>query len=366
VASSVPTQATEGPASPSAPSAAPTSAAPSGVLVETKDLNLEIVSADGHITPFARAGVQLASGPNNRAQLLGEKLYAISDPSATSPSRAYTFDASGAQPLAVVAQPPQGIAVWPGSGSQPARIAWGEVDFQQSPVPTRLMIAPIGAARGTTAYETTSSEGLYAVPLRWAPDGQHLYFSMEPSGLGGYILFGGRSSLYALDVGSGATTEIIPVDLRHSVICLDDLSPDNTLIARHCDGAISVTNLQSGQRTKVNLPKELTPDMVSQSGDVRFSPDGTRLAFAMAKGDSTNEQGWVGVTDDLTGSSRLVATAPKGSYYSVLGWFDGNTLLIEAHNLNQNLNSLQVLTLDGSQPREFATDSIFITFVVTP
>jgi WD40 repeat protein len=336
------------------------------VLVETKDLNLEIVGEDGHITPFARAGVQLASGPNNRAQLVDQKLYAISDPSATSPSRAYEIDASGAQPLAVVAQPPQGLAVWPGSGTQPARIAWGEVDFQQSPVPTRLMIAPLGTTSGTAVYQTTSTEGLFVVPLRWAPDGKHLYFSMEPSGLGGYILFGGRSSLYSLDVGSGATTEIIPVDLRHSAICLDDLSPDNTLIARHCDGEISVTNLQSGQRTKVNLPKELTPDMVSQRGDVRFSPDGTRLAFAMAKGDSNNEQGWVGVTDDLTGSSRLVATAPKGSYYSVLGWFDANTLLVEVHDLNQNLNNLQLLALDGSQPREFATDSIFITFVVTP
>ena len=55
--------------------------------------------------------------------------------------------------------------MWPGSGSQPGRIAWGEVDYQQSPVPTRLMTASLGAATATEVYLQTSSEGLYAVPF---------------------------------------------------------------------------------------------------------------------------------------------------------------------------------------------------------
>ena len=46
----------------------------------------------------------------------------------------------------------------------------------------------------------------------WSADGQSLYFSKEPVGIGGYILFSGASNLYQINIATKQVTEIISLN----------------------------------------------------------------------------------------------------------------------------------------------------------
>ncbi len=386
LACSAPVATTAQPSQATPATEAPATAAPAPAsrhaLIETAAFDLQTVGADGQSTPFGKAGVKLGGGPYYEFGVADGKLFAVSAGDASGPAKAYVIDGSGAQPLAFISQMPQGFAVWPGDGQQPGRIAWGEADYQEGPVPTeagatpggpmgmgvksRLMVADATASSGKPAYQAASNQGLYAAPFRWTPDGKRLFYSMEPSGLGGYILFGGHSSLYSLDVASGQSTELIPPDIQHTTICLADLSPDFTMVGSSCDKQITVITMATKQKTAIALPSTLKPDDVGQMGDVRFSLDGKRVAFSMARADPSNEQGWLAITDDLSGSSRLLATAPAGAFYSLMGWLDGSHLVVAVHNLNSGsgaIDSLQIMPTDGSKPIDLGQGSIFVAFV---
>ncbi|MFZ2095329.1 MAG: hypothetical protein WAV05_01705 [Anaerolineales bacterium] len=92
----------------------------------------------------------------------------------------------------------------------------------------------------------------------------------------------------------------------------------------------------------------------------RFSPSGDLLAFALAQGNPDNERGWVAVGDSTGGASKLVLAGDAGSYYSVLGWLDDQTLLVQANTLgNPNVGS-QLFTVgaDGSNLTKVADGSL--------
>jgi hypothetical protein len=65
-------------------------------------------------------------------------------------------------------------------------------------------------------------------------------------------------------------------------------------------------------------------------GDVRFSPDETRVAFGMALGNPDSEQGWAAVSDGLSGGSHLVAISPPNDFFNVMAWLDNNTLILQS------------------------------------
>lgn len=336
------------------------------MLVESSDHTLSIYDVNGQSTPFGKTNLEILSGRFNLFGIDNGKVYTLGRTSLPDPELAYVLDGQREQQVAAITTSPGGLAVWPGDGSKPGKIAWDETGVQGSAA-TKLLAMDMGGSAGTVVYQQPfdTTQQRHAVPIRWSADGTHLYFSMEPYGLGGYIPFFGHSSLYDLDVASGTATEVIAPDDRR-IICLDDLSPDFTLIGTHCDSQVGVMNLQTKQTTTITPPAEVPAGEARISGDIHFSPDGKRIVFAMAHGDPDNEQGWVAVTDDLSGTSRLVATSPAKELYFVLGWIDDNHILIEDYN-SQTSNgvwgSLQVLALDGSQPKEIAPNSSFVTFV---
>ncbi len=92
------------------------------------------------------------------------------------------------------------------------------------------------------------------VAERWARDGQSLFFSTEPYGIGGYILFSGASSLYRVSLNDRSIQEVIPFkpDGR-KMICIDELSSDERLVADHCaKTTITLQNLSNGQQTTIS------------------------------------------------------------------------------------------------------------------
>jgi Tol biopolymer transport system component len=190
--------------------------------------------------------------------------------------------------------------------------------------------------------------------VRFSTDGQRLFHSQEPLGLGGYILFDGVSNLFALDLASGATTQLVP-SAAAGIICLDDFTPDVSLVALHCSKTtIDVLDTTTGNIGLITPPSEVTD--WSLHGTARISPDQSRVAYALARGNPDNEQGWVAVSDDITGTSRLVATSPAGDFFSVKGWLNNTTLVLQSRGAKPGV---WVVKSNGSDLRRL-TDGIFL------
>ena len=227
---------------------------------------------------------------------------------------------------------PRAIAVAVAPGSPDIRLAVGAINITEGPFMSSLLLQTVDAPEGELIAEQTGDLIWYA-PVRWSEDGQRLYYSQEPMGIGGYILFSGWSSLFVYDVAAQTSTPLIPFDVATFGICLDDLSPDAQWVAHHCEpeAGITLVKVAADEPDVVIAPPEEIAGEVGQLGSARFSPDGSRIGYALARGVPESEQGWVAVTDDLTGSSRLLLTGEPNTYYNVMGWADDQTLVVQQY-----------------------------------
>lgn len=223
----------------------------------------------------------------------------------------------------------------------------------------RLITKAVGGAvsDGSIVVEQVLLDGSYFVPVRWSSDGARIYYSQERPVAPAYSsILGGFSTLYVYQEMKSEGMALITSDEISGDRCLDDLSPNETLVAYHCTAAgIGILDLVNSEEVAIiYLPNDLTGWTLV--GSTRFSPDSSRIAFAAARGDSTNEQGWVLVTDDLNGASRLIATAPVGDYYTVETWLDANSLILQSHG---DTPAVWLIRLDGSDPVKLA-DGVFL------
>jgi len=260
-------------------------------------------------------------------------------------------DANGQQDLTFIQNLTFGLAIWRGGlGTQPL-LAWG-TQLNRSGSGSSLQISqPDGSSLQTLL--TINFQADFPVQLVaefWSADGQSLYFSKEPVGIGGYILFSGASNLYKIDIATKEVTEIIPQAPSNSPqICLDAISGDYRFVADHCtQNMITVRDLQSGTTTTIQAPVGFTEYKVM--GSSRFSPAGDRVAFALAKSDPNAEQGWIAVGDSKGGTAKLILTGDTGSYYTILGWMDDQTLLVQSNSISNpnGVNQVFTVTADGS------------------
>jgi len=283
----------------------------------------------------------------------------------TSFSKGETVDNNGVHDLSFIQSPTYGLALWRGGVGTKPRLAWG-TQLTGSGSSSSLMVSNLDGSQLETLLDQPASTGqpLQLVAEAWSADGGSLYFSKEPVGLGGYILFSGASDLYKIDIASKQVTDVIPMAAYPPVPCLDDLSGDYNLVADHCtENVITVRNLGAGTSSTIQPPAGVTDFRVM--GSARFSPDGKRLAFAIAKSDPNSEQGWVAVSDGDSGSSKLVMTGEPGTYDTVIGWLSDNLVLVQANLVNCTSNcenQLWVVGADGSNPTKVA-DGTFLTVV---
>jgi hypothetical protein len=311
------------------------------LVVAAPDLSVGLVDLDGQPHPLAEAP---------------QPLYVLAhlDPDPAAPSRAYNLSSAGVFPLDVVQNLHQGFAAYIGPAAPQGRLAWDTytIDASGQGVTSQIHISSPDGSDARVALEEAGSDRVLRV-WRWAPDGQQVYFSREPLGLGGYILFAGVSNLWAYNLADGITREVVP-EAAAGIICLDDLSHDGSLAAHHCQaGQVGVLSLALGQVAAILPPPEVGE--FAQHGDVRFSPSQTRLAFAMARGTPDAEQGWVAVSDGLSGGSRLVAVSPPGDYFQVKQWLDDETLLLQSWGASPGV---WVVKADGSGLRRLADGTL--------
>jgi hypothetical protein len=281
-------------------------------------------------------------------------------------SKAISVDASGnIQDLAFVKQPTYGLAVWPGSQDAQPRLAWGtQVNF--SDTSSTLQIANLDGSESKTVLTNLfgSDMPVQLVAQFWSEDGQSLYYSKEPVGLGGYIPFSGASNLYRIDINTGEVREIIPqAEQTSSQTCLDAISIEFRYVADHCSQeGITIRDLQNGSTSTIQVPDGLNGYRLL--GSARFSPDGSQVAYSLAKGNPDDEQGWVAVGDRTGGVSRLILTGDIKGYYTVLGWLNDQTLLVQQNSIGDPIGVTQLFTLsvDGSHLTRVA-DGTFLAVI---
>ena len=302
------------------------------------------------LVTLAGQSVPLAQAPGN--------LYALAtlstDPAAA--SQAYVIGPQGVKPLAFVNHSSEGFASFTGASAPQGEVAWDHwaTASATGTVKSEIFVADSDGSKLRSVLTLSSDQVLHVV--RFSPDGQTLFYSQEPLGLGGYIPFSsGVSDLFELDLASGTSRQLVPAAAA-GVICLDDFAPDVSLVALHCNGkTIDLLDTTTGTIGQITAPAGAADWQAH--GDARLSPNQSRVAYGLARGDPNNEQGWVAVSDSLTGTSHLVATAPAGDYYSVKGWLNDSTLVLQSWGTQPGV---WVVQADGSDLRRLA-DGIFLS-----
>jgi hypothetical protein len=368
---SVPVVPTKAPAT-AVPSAAPTEVVstptesvptplpiPVRLVVETA--NHDIMFVDPNITLEAGSNPAFG-GLNPSGAVIGRTAYVYDF---TTAPRIVAVDENGTHELSFIQNPTYGVAAWQGATDSESRLAWG-TQLIVPTTPSSLQIsAPDGSNLETLYTQEASDPAVQLVVQKFSADGKSLYFSREPVGLGGYILFTGASSLYKIDIASKQISELIPGNFpAGKAACLDAISGDELLVVTHCpDNGVNVVEISSGATSLITPPDGLTG--FSVMGSARFSPDGRRVAFALAKRNPDAEQGWVAVSDGTQGSSKLILTSDSGSYYTVIGWLDSQTLLVQVSlvpGCEGCENKLLKVNVDGSNLTEVATGSFLALF----
>jgi hypothetical protein len=284
----------------------------------------------------------------------------------TDQAKAEAIDANGAHDLSFIQNPNYGLAIWRGGpGAQP-RLAWGTQPGSETKS-SSLQISNLDGSHLETllTQDTGSNPPLQLVAELWSADGKSLYFSKEPVGLGGYIVFNGASSLYKIDIATKQVTELVPLgSSSSSTACLDAISGDYRYVADHCSQKmITIRDLVSDGSSTIQPPDGVAD--FHTLGSARFSPDGKRVAFALAKGDPNNELGWVAVSDSTSNGSKLILTGQPGTYYTVVGWLDDQTLLVQSNSPTCSPtcdNQLWTVDVDGSNLVKVA-DGSFLTVI---
>jgi hypothetical protein len=311
--------------------------------IRAPDHSIQIINMQ---VPADPRPVHITTGLLPQAGVVSGTVYALDF---TNQPRVVAMDHNGTRSLDFVQNPSYGLAVL--SGDQP-RLGWASSPNSQSAVSQLFISAVDGSPLTTLLTDTATITAPHQwVAQRWSQDGQSLYFSIEPYGIGGYIPFAGASSLYRINANDRRVQDVIPYNLNGGqMICLDELSSDERLVADHCaQTAITIRDLSSGQTTSIQPPAEANG--FSLVGSARFSPNLTRVAFALAKRDPSNEQGWVAVSDGLSGDSKLIVTSQPGEYFTVVGWLNTDTLLLQTNQLLCNptcTNSVWTVNINGT------------------
>ncbi|MCL5996382.1 MAG: hypothetical protein M1546_10045 [Chloroflexi bacterium] len=320
-----------------------TPSGPAGkVVIQRPDNSIIFIDALGNTTTSGTSPEQISSAPFASTVANGT-VYGLSF---NPPARIFVVDTSGVRTLNF-GPFVTGLAARPGQYGQPPLLAWGTYTIADTAPSTYLHLGePNDTQSQVVVTETGSAMLPNLVPVQWSQDGQSLFYSSEPTGLGGYIPFGGLSGLQRYDLTTGLTTTLIPRG-QFGMICIDDLANDASMVLHHCDRkVITVLSLSSSQTSTIQPPAELTG--AAALGSARFSPNRARVAFALARRNPENEQSWIAVSENLSGQSTRIVTGEPGEYLSVKGWLDNDTIVFQRIPVTSaDSTSVWVVRADG-------------------
>jgi len=272
-------------------------------------------------------------------QVVGSSVYYIDDS-----GQVRAVSAEGTAEFAFTASP--GIMAFTVSPDE-AWLAWATTKYSNKLESQLWMAASNGSGTRLVAESDSQDEiaDWFALePVSFAADGR-LVYSWQITGIGGYILFFGYSSLYSYDPVTTAVVPLAPLLSDSTGPCWNSVRPDLAFAVGHCygsDGELAMREKDLATGEDLLFPS--FPDQ-SQAGAATYSPSGKRLAYAIARGNPDDEAGQIIVRLEPAGEAVPVASISNG-YFHVLYWLDEDRLL--AGGSESGVDRVYRVGLDGS------------------
>ncbi len=164
-----------------------------------------------------------------------------------------------------------------------------------------------------------------------------IYLANCPREVNGYMLFGVcPRRIFQLNRATNELRNTVN-GARGNLDMAEDISPDETKVALgRSDKAGSVAPLMVVVRSIAGDTEHVFPvaSGYNQLGDIHFSPDGEKLAYAVALGRPRDEAGAVFMIDLKTGvQSQVAKTTTANSYFRIKGWKNNQTVNYEESGL---------------------------------
>jgi len=328
----------------SQPSGVPEAAGVEPVLVAQVDSEFHLYSLEGALLG-SRPADGLDFARPNTAQVIGQDIYYVfSDPQAQT-SVVRRVGPTETEDLEFT-QSSQGASLAFTVSPEGERIAWSSTAWEGAAPVSQLRIADIRGEGTLLVAETDPkdeiNEWFVLEPVEWLADGD-LVFAWQATGIGGYILFHGWSSLYQYSPASDTTDAIAPVQEEVGAPCWTDLSQDGAYAAGACGPESEVIELNVASGLETPLP--VLPAQ-GQAGTAAYSPSGGGLAYAIARSDPEDEAGQVVVRSGGGQMPAVVATQAPG-YFERLIWIDEQRMAVGTWAEAEA--RVEVVGLDGSR-----------------
>jgi hypothetical protein len=236
------------------------------------------------------------------------------------------------------------------------KIAWATENYKSQNPASELWVASIdgkGAKKIASIDAKDNTKWMVLRPYRWLADGR-LLFAQSPTGIGGYILFGGYGGFSVYDPANAAKPVTTLADFMSQTfggMCAREISPDLKKIIVSCgtkeQSQLGIRDVSTGDL--INIP--MLPEQ-GAAGSPVYSPSGKWVAYAAAKNEPENEAGKVALVPAAGGEPKVLASFANG-FASVAGWIDEDHILLETYQ------GIYVIKRDGSDLTKLV-DGFFI------
>jgi hypothetical protein len=298
-----------------------------GTLLDTRP-------ADG--LSWARPGV---------VQVVGESIYYVDSGGSSLSGVVRRVTDAGSEELAFTRAEAMASLTFAVSPDE-SRISWAYGTWSGTAPQSQLWLANLDGSDAAMVLQSDPADAIedfYVLePVGWTPDGD-LVYAWQVSGIGGYILFFGYSSLYRYDPSTGVTTPLAPVGPSTGAPCWSGVSTDGSYAVGACGADRGVVERELATGTETGFPA--FPDQ-GQAGAGAYSPSNGRLAYAIARGDMDNESGQVIVRLARGAAPTSIASHSPGHFDPVY-WADEDRLVVGYWSEGDSM--VDLLGIDGSR-----------------
>lgn len=227
-----------------------------------------------------------------------------------------------------------------------SRIAWTRADWSGDWPTTELWTANLDGSAPNLVAATDEADDIaeYFVleAVRWLPDGD-LVYAWQVTGIGGYILFFGWSSLYRFDIETSSTTPLVALGPEVTAPCWTGVTDDGGAVVGACGEGSGV--VERAVASGVELPLPIVPDQ-GQAGAAVYAPSGERFAYAIARGNPDDEAGQVVLVPSRGAAPVVLARHAPGAFHRIV-WLDEESMA--AGYWVEAAEYVDLITVDGTR-----------------
>lgn len=328
------------------PTAAPVDTPAAEPLVVTHtDSEFRIYALDGtHVETRSAEGLSWARP--NTAQVVGQDIYFVAEGAGQGSAVVRRVTSSEMIDLEFTRSKDPSETVSFTIAADQSRIAWAHTSWAGGPPFSQLWIAGIDGSAPLLVTQTDTADDIAEFfvlePVRWLEDGD-LVFAWQVSGIGGYILFFGWSSLFRYDVATGAITPLVGMAPDVTAPCWSDLTDDGVEAVGACGESRAVVERNTATGVETALP--VLPDQ-GQAGAAAYAPQNGRLAYAIARGDPDDEAGQLVLVPSRGEGPTVIASQAPGAF-ETLRWIDQERMV--AGYWQGDATFVDAVAVDGSR-----------------